>query len=215
MQRPFDTRSLIEVFYGAHTMKTPSADHGQVRDKSAKNRWATHGFVDEKRNVIDGESSMSRRWHRRRLGSALAVVGATLAFLGATAHGWEGDKPVIPVLVAPVLTTATTATGQPIELPQTNARVAVSIYDIAPNATLPEHKHPFARYAYVLAGMLRITNTETGNSSTYRTGDFIVEAIGQWHKAVGLDDRPVKLLVIDQVPDDPNRLVTNNTVTRK
>ena len=38
--------------------------------------------------------------------------------------------------------------------------VDVSIHEIAPDATLHEHKHPFARYPYVLAGTLRVTNTE-------------------------------------------------------
>ena len=47
--------------------------------------------------------------------------------------------------------------------------VVVPTYDIAPDATLPEHKHPFARCAYVPAGTLRITNTETGQSNVYRT----------------------------------------------
>jgi quercetin dioxygenase-like cupin family protein len=74
-------------------------------------------------------------------------------------------------------------------------------------AILPEHKRPFPRYAYVLAGTLRITNTETGHSDVYRTGDFIIEAIGQWHKATSLDDRPVKLLVIDQVAGDLSNVV--------
>jgi quercetin dioxygenase-like cupin family protein len=58
----------------------------------------------------------------------------------------------IPILIPPILNAAVTATGQPILLPSANARVVVAIYNIAPDATLPEHKHPFARYAYVLAG---------------------------------------------------------------
>jgi hypothetical protein len=57
---------------------------------------------------------------------------------------------------------------------------------------LPEHKHPFPRYAYVLAGALR------------------VEAIDQWHRGTSLDNGPVKLLVIDQVPGDvPNTVMRN------
>ena len=51
----------------------------------------------------------------------------------------------------------------------------------------------------MLAGEIRITNIETGKSETYKTGDFIIEAIGQWHQAANIGDRPVKLLVIDQV----------------
>ena len=70
-----------------------------------------------------------------------------------------------------------------------------------------EHKHPFVRYAYVLTGTLRVTNTETGHSNVYKTGDFIIEAIGQWHQAVNLDGRPLKLLVIDQQADEKSNVV--------
>jgi quercetin dioxygenase-like cupin family protein len=139
-----------------------------------------------------------------------ASFSAALALLGVAAHASETDKPAIPVLVTPVLTATVTATGQPIILPRANVRVVVSTYEIAAGATLPEHKHPFARYAYVLAGTLRITSTETGHSKVYRAGGFIVEAIGQWHKAASLGGRPAKLLVIDQVSGD-----VNNTVMRK
>jgi quercetin dioxygenase-like cupin family protein len=138
-----------------------------------------------------------------------ASFSAALALLGVAAHASETDKPAIPAFVTPVLTATVTATGQPIVSPLANVRVVVSTYEIAPGATLPEHKHPFARYAYVLAGTLRITNTETGDN-VYRAGDFIVEAIGQWHKAASLGNRPAKLLVIDQVSGG-----VNNTVMRK
>jgi quercetin dioxygenase-like cupin family protein len=79
------------------------------------------------------------------------------------------------------------------------ATIVVSIYEIGAGATLREHKHPLVRYAaYVLTGTLRVTNTATGHSNVYKAGDFIVEAIGQWHQAVNRDDRPLKLFVIDQ-----------------
>ena len=76
------------------------------------------------------------------------------------------------IVVTPVMKTTVTVTGQPIVLPQGNAEVRVSIYDIAPGAALPEHEHPYPRYAYVLAGTLQVTNSETGTSSVFKTGDF-------------------------------------------
>ncbi len=111
------------------------------------------------------------------------------------------------VVVAPVLSTAVTASGQSITLPRTNVHVVVSTYEIASGANLPEHKHPFERYAYVLAGTLRVDNTETNRSETYRAGDFIVEAIGQWHQASNIGQDSVKLLVIDQIEGDQNNTV--------
>ncbi|UVK36535.1 cupin domain-containing protein [Mesorhizobium sp. AR10] len=120
------------------------------------------------------------------------------------------DSSGTPVVVTPLASRTETASGQPITLPQKNVQVLVSTYDIAPGATLPVHKHPFPRYAYVQAGTLQVTNVETGKSNTYKTGDFIVEMIGQWHQATNVGTGPVKLLVIDQVEEG-----TKNTVLRQ
>jgi quercetin dioxygenase-like cupin family protein len=95
-------------------------------------------------------------------------------------------------------------------LPQKDVRVIVTTFTIAKGATLPEHRHPFERYAYVAAGKLRVTNTETGKSDVYKAGDFIVEAIGQWHKAANIGGGTVKLVVVDQVEGDQG-----NTELRK
>jgi quercetin dioxygenase-like cupin family protein len=115
-----------------------------------------------------------------------------------------------PVEINPLLTTAVTASGQPIVLPRGNVQVVTSTYEIAPGAKLPEHKHIYERYGYLMSGQLRITNTETGKSVEYKPGDFIVESRGQWHKAENIGAEPIKLLVIDQV--EPGK---NNTVLRK
>ena len=73
----------------------------------------------------------------------------------------------------------TTSSGQPIVLPQKDAQIVVSIYEIAPGAVLPEHKHPYPRYGYVLAGILRVTNTEIDKTDTYHSGDFFAEGVGE------------------------------------
>jgi quercetin dioxygenase-like cupin family protein len=127
------------------------------------------------------------------------VVVAAVLLVVPVLHAARGDQPAGSVVVKPVLSTGVTASGQPIVLPRKDVHVVVSTYDIPAGANLPEHEHPFARYAYVLAGALRVTNTATGKSETYKAGDFIVEAIGQWHKAANIGPDAVKLVVIDQV----------------
>ena len=112
-----------------------------------------------------------------------------------------------PVRVTRLPTAAVTAAGQFIVLCLNPAAIVVSIYETAAGATLREHKHPSVRYAYVLTGTLGVTNTETGHSNIYKAADFIIEAIGQWHQAVKLDDRPLKLLVIDQQADEKSNVV--------
>lgn len=125
------------------------------------------------------------------------VVWMALLIAGS-AHAAEPGK----VVVTPVARTAVTATGQPIMLPPGAATVIVSSYDIGRGAALPVHKHPYPRYAYVLAGTLQVTNDDTKQTQVYRAGEFIIEAIDQWHHATTVGDQDVKLLVIDQVPGD-------------
>ena len=103
------------------------------------------------------------------------------------------------VTVKPLLDTSTTVSGQPIVLPQGNVQLITSIYEIPQGAKLPEHEHNSQRYGYLLAGQLRVTNTETGESKEYKPGDFIVESRGQWHRAENIGTEPIKLLVIDQI----------------
>jgi quercetin dioxygenase-like cupin family protein len=111
------------------------------------------------------------------------------------------------VTVNPLLTTSVTASGQPIVLPQGNVQLITSMYEIPPGAKLPEREHNSQRYGYLLAGQLRITNTETGKSQEYKAGDFIVESRGQWHKAENIGTEPIKLLVIDQVEPGESTVV--------
>ena len=114
------------------------------------------------------------------------------------------------VAVTELLSTTVTSSGQPIVLPQKDAQIVVSIYDVAPGAILPVHKHPYPRYGYVLSGELRVTNTETGRNDTYKPGDFILESVGQWHMGANIGGKPLKLLVIDIVEKGQT-----NTVVRK
>jgi quercetin dioxygenase-like cupin family protein len=103
------------------------------------------------------------------------------------------------ITVTQLLSSTVTSSGQPIVLPQKGAQIVVSIYDMVPGATLPVHNHPYPRYGYVLSGNLRVTNTETGHVGTYRPGDFILEAVRQWHVGAIIGAEPLKLLVIDIV----------------
>ncbi len=128
---------------------------------------------------------------------ALALAVLALTTLGAAGR----DAPETGVEVKEILSTAVTAGGQPVVLPTGTVRVIASTYVIPEGAALPVHKHPFARYAYVLAGRLTVTDAENGRELAYGPGDFIVELIARWHSGRNSGDEPVRLLVIDQVPD--------------
>ena len=134
------------------------------------------------------------------------LVAAFFALVIAPLQAQERKE----VTVTPLLSTTVTSSGQPIVLPQKNAQIVASIFDVAPGARLPVHKHPYPRYAYVLSGELRVTNMETGQNDTYKLGDFILESVGQWHMGTNIGGKPLKLLVIDIVEKGQT-----NTVVRK
>jgi quercetin dioxygenase-like cupin family protein len=128
-----------------------------------------------------------------------AIALAALVFTTVGAAG--RDVPAAAVETKEILSTTVTAGGQPLVLPTGTVRLIASTYVIARDAALPVHKHPFARYAYVLAGRLTVTDAENGREFAYKEGDVVVELIGRWHSGRNTGDEPVRLLVIDQVPD--------------
>lgn len=135
------------------------------------------------------------------LGTAFMMLTGSF---GAAAQETAANPPVV---VTPLMKSTVTTGGLPIVLPPNNAQLVVSTYDIAPGAVLPVHKHPFPRYGYVLSGTIRVTNTETGKSSVFRPGDFVIEDVGQWHKGENIGTDPVKLLVIDEVEKDQTNVI--------
>ena len=114
------------------------------------------------------------------------------------------------VTIMQLLSTTTTSAGQKIVLPKKDAALVASIFEIPSGARLPEHEHPYPRYGYILSGSLRVTDTETGESKTYRSGDFVLEAVGRWHTGANEGEDPTRLLVIDIVQNGHT-----NTVLRK
>ena len=121
------------------------------------------------------------------LSSALVLLAAPLR---------AADSGVVEKMV---LSTSATAIGEPLVLSLAAPQVDVSVYEIAPGTVLPEHRHMYPRYGYVLSGKLNVTYTATGRSDLYGPGDFVIEAVGQWHTGKAEGATGVKLLVIDQV----------------
>ena len=129
-------------------------------------------------------------------------LGLLLLAGASTIGGVRAD----PVTVEAVIATDKTVLGQPLALPQREAKVIVTILEIAPGARLPRHMHPFQRYAYILAGELTV-EFDGGQQFHYRAGDFIVEAVDRWHFGANTGQVPVRILVIDQVEDSQSNTI--------
>jgi quercetin dioxygenase-like cupin family protein len=106
------------------------------------------------------------------------------------------------VTIEPIAHVAKTIAGQAIDLPRMHVTVGVSLYTIQAGVALPAHRHRYPRYGYVLDGELQVTNEESGQTAWFQSGHFIVESINQWHSGLNTGRSPLRLLVIDQAPDD-------------
>lgn len=101
---------------------------------------------------------------------------------------------------APPLTIDATLSGQPIRAPAGDLRVTITQTTLPPGGRLPAHKHPYPRVVQVVSGRLEVTNLDTGQAQEVAAGDWVVDAVDQWHEAQVLGDELVRLLTIDQAP---------------
>jgi quercetin dioxygenase-like cupin family protein len=106
-----------------------------------------------------------------------------------------------------ILNTTTTSTGQRLVLPGGTVRAVGSIIVIPVGYTSGYHKHLYPRYAYVLSGHLDVQD-EGGKTRHYAPGDLFIETVNSWHRPHVVGNAPVRLLVIDQMPQH----ATTNTV---
>jgi len=127
--------------------------------------------------------------------SRIGLAALTLSLAVGAASAADAPR----IAVTPVARTHLTVTGQPIVVPA-DPDVVVSIATFPPGARLPEHKHLYPHLVYVLDGELTVTNGETGKTFAVKKGDFTAEMQNTWHYGVNNGSEPVRLLVIDEVP---------------
>jgi quercetin dioxygenase-like cupin family protein len=107
-----------------------------------------------------------------------------------------------------ILTTDKTVIGQPNDVPL-HPTVIATMITFQPGDKTAVHKHPYPHYGYVLEGTLTIVNTETGKSFDVKTGEFLVEMVNTDHYGENRGKTPVKILIVDQVPEG---MKTNSVV---
>ena len=135
----------------------------------------------------------------------MRILLSCLLFLCLANAANAGEKATVTQL----LSATATASGQQVTVPD-HPKIVVSTYEIPPHARLPVHKHPYARYAYVLSGDLAVVDTVAQKTYRYKAGDFIIEMRDAWHYGENTGDAPLRLLVIDQIPQN----ISSNTVVK-
>ena len=93
-----------------------------------------------------------------------------------------------------------TVTGQPVVLPQGPVKVSVRVSEFPAGFHGPVHKQPYARYAYILSGHLRVTYEDPKIVKEFGPGEVMIEGIDQWHSVEPVGAEGVKVMVIDQTP---------------
>ena len=134
-----------------------------------------------------------------------ALACAFVALGSATALAADAGK----ITVEKIIDTDKTVIGQPIVMPKDPTLVA-TVATFPPGSRLPVHKHLYPHYGYMLAGVLTVTNVETGKSFDLKKGQFLVEMNNTWHYGQNNGKTDVTLLIIDHLPKG----VTSNVVLK-
>jgi len=111
-----------------------------------------------------------------------------------------------PVTIGTPVTVDATLSGQPIRAPSGDLRVTITHTQLPVGGKLAAHRHPYPRLVQVLQGRLEVRNLDTGQVRQAQAGDWMVDAVEQWHEAVVVGDEPVRLMTVDQAP--PGQAVT-------
>ncbi len=120
---------------------------------------------------------------------AAILIGACVSPLAAQEVSYES-------LVAPLISAATTATGEPLSYPTaTPAKVTAVVVTVPPGGETGWHTHPVPLFAYILEGTLVVSYGRLGDR-TYRAGEGLLEAMGDPHNGRNLGAGPVRILAV-------------------
>lgn len=119
----------------------------------------------------------------------------------ALVAGIRADEPGIPegysqqIGVTPLLRTTMTASGQPIQYPETGSPQVTAVkVRIPPGAETGWHEHPYPCYAYILSGTLTV-EIRGGKTRELLPGEALVEVVNTPHNGINKSDKPVELVM--------------------
>jgi quercetin dioxygenase-like cupin family protein len=124
----------------------------------------------------------------------------------AALHATQSNSPPISdvekaAMISEARTIKRTWTGQPLQWPA-DYKVIAQRFVIPDANPLPEHHHPYPRFARVLEGYLRVVQVGTGEERVFRPGEMIAESVLQRHYGIKVGGDRVVLNLLDVVPTD-------------
>jgi len=138
-------------------------------------------------------------WKIGSFGSKLfvtcALLGMTSFALVCQAEPKQGGEYTKTITVASLLATGTTASGQPIVYPKTDApEVRTLLVEIPAGAETGWHRHPMPAYAYMLSGSVTV-ELENGTRYTFHAGEAFAETVGVLHNGKNTGTEPARILM--------------------
>ena len=104
-----------------------------------------------------------------------------------------GEESYVPTVKAKVLLrTARTASGAPLSFPGVGGEAVGLEVTIPAGTSTGWHTHAHSGFAYVAAGELRVTLSDS-SKHVYRRGDAFAEVVNTLHEGTALDKEDVKL----------------------
>jgi quercetin dioxygenase-like cupin family protein len=120
------------------------------------------------------------------------LVGFVLPWIWiSTANALE---PSATVKVQPVLNTASSWDGKPIEYPAGQAEVVGMVVEIAPGGETGWHSHPVPSFAMMLEGELEL-QLKSGLVKRLKAGEALAEVVNTLHNGRNVGFVPARLVV--------------------
>ncbi|WP_254429889.1 cupin domain-containing protein [Ruegeria atlantica] len=116
---------------------------------------------------------------------------AALCLAAASLFADGISKPV----VRPLMSSAETVLGQPVEYPSGQAVVTTALVEMPVGTETGWHRHDVPLTGYVLEGSLTVDYGEFGEK-TYNAGDSVLEAINLPHNGRNDGPGPLRLFVV-------------------
>lgn len=130
-------------------------------------------------------------------GCALIIAASGLLSPGLQAKepASSGEGYTSGISVTLLQRTTTTASGQPITYPVTDApEVTAVLVEIPPGADTGWHQHPYPCYAYMLSGKLTL-EVKGGKPREIQAGDPLCEVVNTTHRGINNGTEPVRLVM--------------------
>lgn len=105
----------------------------------------------------------------------------------------SGQAPGIKI--TPVLRTATTVTGQPIQYPRFPNQLTASLGEFEAGGADALHQHPVPNIVYVLEGTLTL-EIEGQAPRVFTAGQAYVEPLNTWHRASNQGSTPARIISV-------------------